>query len=85
MTDKKIDINKMIAIFNHIAMKEGYNMIVNEMDPLRYFSTKKKFFQMIEKMIEYYVEFEEYEKCALLLEEKKKNGWKEPKVIENKS
>ena len=85
MTDKKIDINKMIAIFNHIAMKEGYNMIVNEMDPLRYFSTKKKFFQMIDKMIEYYVEFEEYEKCALLLEAKKKNGWKEPKVIENKS
>ena len=84
MTDKKIDINKMIAIFNHIAMKEGYNMIVNEMDPLRYFSTKKKFFQMIDKMIEYYVEFEEYEKCALLLEAKKKHGWKGPEVIENK-
>ena len=83
MTEKKIDINKMIAIFNHIAMKEGYNMIVNEIDPLQFFSTKQRFFDMIDKLIEYYCDLEEYEKCALLLNVKKKNGWTQPEVIEN--
>ena len=82
MTEKKIDINKMIAIFNHIAMREGYNMIVNEINPLQFFATKEKFYQMIDRLIEYYVESEEYEKCALLLKVKKKNGWVQEEVIE---
>tara|TARA_B100000424_G_C22937418_1_gene498766 strand:+ start:1571 stop:1822 length:252 start_codon:yes stop_codon:yes gene_type:complete len=83
MTDKSINIEKMIALFNHIAMREGYNMIVNEIDPLKFFSSKEKFYNMIDKMIEYYIESEEYEKCAILLQIKKQNGWKEPKVITN--
>ena len=83
MTDKSINIEKMIALFNHIAMREGYNMIVNEIDPLKFFSSKEKFYNMIDKMIEYYIESEEYEKCAILLQIKKQNGWEEPKVITN--
>ena len=83
MTDKSINIEKMIALFNHIAMREGYNMIVNEIDPLKFFSSKEKFYKMIDKMIEYYIESEEYEKCAILLQIKKQNGWEEPKVITN--
>ena len=82
MTERKIDINKMIAIFNQLAMKEGYNMIVNEINPLQFFSTKQRFFDMIDKLIDYYVTLEEYEKCALLLEVKKRHGWKQPEVIE---
>ena len=83
MTDKSINIEKMIALFNHIAMREGYNMIVNEIDPLKFFSSKEKFYNMIDKMIEYYIESEEYEKCAILLQIKKQNGWEESKVIKN--
>tara|TARA_R100000322_G_scaffold29517_1_gene19059 strand:- start:248 stop:499 length:252 start_codon:yes stop_codon:yes gene_type:complete len=82
MTDKKINIEKMMEIFNHIAMKEGYNMVVHEIDPLQFFSTKQRFFDMIDKMIDYYVELEEYEKCAILLNVKKRNGWEQPEVIE---
>ena len=78
MTDKSINIEKMIALFNHIAMREGYNMIVNEIDPLKFFSSKEKVYNMIDKMIEYYIESEEYEKCAILLQIKKQNGWEEP-------
>ena len=82
MTDKSINIEKMIALFNHIAMKEGYNMIVNEIDPLRYFSSKERLYMMIDRMIEFYIETEEYEKCAILLNVKKRNGWEQPEVIE---
>lgn len=82
MTDKKINIEKMIEMFNHIAMKEGFKMIVNEIDPLQFFSTKQRFFDMIDKLIDYYVALEEYEKCALLLKVKIKNGWEQPEVIE---
>ena len=78
----KIDITRMIEIFNQIAMKEGYNLIVNEIDPLQFFSDKDKFYQMIDRLIEWYIGLEEYEKCAILLDVKKKNGWKEIKVIE---
>ena len=83
MKDKSINIEKMIALFNHIAMREGYNMIVNEIDPLKFFSSKEKFYNMIDKMIEYYIDSEEYEKCAILLQIKKQNGWEESKVIKN--
>ena len=73
----------MMELFNHIAMREGYNMIVNEIDPLQFFGSKQRFFDMIDKLIEYYIETEEYEKCALLLKVKKKNGWKQPEVNVN--
>ena len=85
MTDKReISMEKLIAIFNQIAMIEGYSMVVNEVNPLRYFSSIEKFYSMIDKLIEHYVELEEYEKCPLVLEAKKKHGWKGPEVIENK-
>ena len=84
MTDrKKISMDQLIRVFNQIAMVEGFNMVVNEVNPLRYFSSLDKFYSMIDKLIEHYVELEEYEKCALLLEAKKKHGWKEPEVIED--
>ena len=81
MKDKSINIEKMIHLFNHIAMREGYNLVTTEIDPLRFFSSKEKFYRMVDSMIEYYIDTEEYEKCALLLEIKKQNGWKEPEVI----
>ena len=84
MTDRKIDMTRMMEIFNQIAMREGFKLIVNEIDPLQFFSTKKQFYTMIDRLIEFYIDTEEYEKCALLLEVKKKNGWKEPAVIEDK-
>jgi len=80
--ENNIDIDKMIAIFNQIAMAEGYKIIANEIDPLQFFATKERFFQMIDRLINWYVELEEYEKCAILLNVKKKNGWKQPEVIE---
>ena len=76
-------MDQLIRVFNQIAMVEGFNMVVNEVNPLRYFSSLDKFYSMIDKLIEHYVELEEYEKCALLLEAKKKHGWKEPEVIED--
>ena len=76
MTDKSINIEKMIALFNHIAMKEGYNMIVNEIDPLQFFSTKQRFFDMIDKLIDYYIDLEEYEKCGELKKAKKNSRLK---------
>ncbi len=82
MPEEKIDINRMMALFNQIAMKEGYNLIVNEIDPLQFFSSKSRFYTMIDRLIDYYIESEEYEKCALLLKIKKKNGWKQSEVIE---
>ena len=82
--NRQISMDKLIALFNQIAMVEGYSMVVNEVNPLRYFSSMEKFYSMIDRLIEHYVELEEDEKCAVLLEAKKKHGWKGPKVIENK-
>ena len=78
-------MTKMIEIFNQIAMREGYKLIVNEIDPLQFFSTRKQFYEMVDRLIEFYIESEEYEKCALLLEAKKKNGWKQSEVTEKES
>ena len=78
MDRDNIDIDKMMYLFNQIAMKEGYNIIVNEIDPLKFFTTKKKFFIMIDRLIDFYIETEEYEKCATLLQIKKQNGWVDP-------
>ncbi len=75
-------MEKLIEIFNKIAMVEGFNMIVNEVDPLKYFSSLNKFYSMIDKLIDHYCELEEYEKCALLLEVKKKHGWEQSEAIE---
>ena len=80
--NRQISMDKLIALFNQIAMVEGYNMVVNEVNPLRYFTSMEKFYSMIDKLIAHYCELEEYEKCALLLKVKKKHGWKEPEVIE---
>ena len=76
----KIDISRMIEIFNKIALDEGFKMIVNEIDPLQFFSSKEKFFKMIDHLIDHYIESEEYEKCSLLLQVKKENGWVDPDV-----
>ena len=80
MDKDKIDISRMIEIFNHIAMEEGYRMMVNEIDPLQFFSSKPKFYKMVDGLIEHYIETEEYEKCGLLLEVKKKHGWVDPSM-----
>jgi len=85
MKGQNIDMTKMIEIFNQIAMREGYKLIVNEIDPLQFFSTRKQFYEMVDRLIEFYIESEEYEKCALLLEAKKKNGWKQSEVTEKES
>tara|TARA_B100001094_G_C17439514_1_gene442978 strand:+ start:272 stop:499 length:228 start_codon:yes stop_codon:yes gene_type:complete len=69
-----------MEIFNQLAMREGYNLIVNEIDPLQFFSTKEQFFTMIDKLIDYYIDTEEYEKCSLLLQVKKQNGYIDPEV-----
>jgi len=78
MKQPKIDIDRMIELFNRIAMEEGYRMMVNEIDPLQFFSSKKKFFRMVDGLIEHYIDTEEYEKCSLLLNVKKENGWIDP-------
>jgi len=85
MKGQNIDMTKMIEIFNQIAMREGYKLIVNEIDPLQFFSTRKQFYEMVDRLIEFYIESEEYEKCALLLEAKKKNGWKQSEVTEKEN
>ena len=78
MTDKSIDIDRMMEIFNHIAMREGFNLVVNEINPMDFFSSKEKFYTMMDRMIDYYIETEEYEKCSILVEVKKQNGYTDP-------
>ena len=75
-----IDISRMIEIFNKIALDEGFKMIVNEIDPLQFFSSKEKFFKMIDHLIDHYIETEEYEKCSILLQVKKDHGYIDPEV-----
>ena len=53
MTDKSIDIDRMMEIFNHIAMREGFNLVVNEINPMDFFSSKEKFYTMMDRMIDY--------------------------------
>tara|TARA_R110000851_G_scaffold37986_4_gene97748 strand:+ start:8846 stop:9106 length:261 start_codon:yes stop_codon:yes gene_type:complete len=77
MDHDKIDIERMIELFNHIAKEEGFKLIVNEIDPLQYFSSKNQFYKMIDTLIEHYIDKEEYEKCSLLLNVKKENGWED--------
>jgi len=83
MEQKKLNIKTLTEIFNKIAMEEGFK-IAKSFDPLQYFSSRDSFFKLIDRMIDYYVELEEYEKCAVLVKVKKEHGWKEPKVIEKK-
>ncbi len=78
MNRDNINISHMIEVFNHIAMEEGFRLIANEIDPLQFFSSKKKFYRMIDRLITHYIETEEYEKCSLLLQIKKQNGWVDP-------
>ena len=75
MKNKELDLDILMDIFNKIAIEEGFKM-VNQIDARNYFSSKKKFFKLIDKLIECYIETEEYEKCATLVEVKEKNGWK---------
>ena len=84
-TIRNINVDKLITIFNQIAMIEGYDMMVNEVDPLRFFSSRDSFFNLIDKLIYHYEDLEEYEKCATLMDVKKKNGWECKKVIERKT
>ena len=78
MNRDNIDISNMIEIFNRIAMDEGFRLMVNEIDPLQFFSSKKRFYNMVDHLINHYIETEEYEKCSLLLQIKKQNGWVDP-------
>ena len=78
MNRDNIDISHMIEVFNHIAMEEGFKLIANEIDPLQFFSSKPKFYRMIDHLINHYIETEEYEKCSILLQIKKQNGWVDP-------
>ena len=50
MIRDEIDINKMIELFNNIAMREGFKIIVNEIDPLQFFSTKEQFYKMVDRL-----------------------------------
>ena len=77
MEHDKIDIERMIELFNHIAKEEGFKLIVNEIEPLQYFSSKNQFYKMIDVLIDHYIDKEEYEKCSLLLNVKKENGWED--------
>ncbi len=78
MNRDNINISQMIEVFNRIAMEEGFRLMVNEIDPLQFFSSKKKFYRMVDHLINHYIETEEYEKCSLLLQIKKQNGWVDP-------
>ena len=78
-------MEKLVSIFNQIAMIEGYDMMVKEVNPLRFFSSRKSFFNLLDKLIYHYEDLEEYEKCATLVNVKKKHGWINPEVIEIKT
>ena len=81
MKNKELNIDLLIDIFNKIAIEEGFKM-VNQIDARKYFSSKRKFFKLIDKLIECYIETEEYEKCATLVKVKEKNGWKKKNLTE---